>query len=401
LNYTRGFSALSEPGFRIYWASTLATYAGSQMDGMVKGWLVYKMTGSAADLGMVTLAAGVPLVLMSIFGGVIADRVDKQKLLVITLVFATLVGVATSILLATKLIQFWHFIVLAILQGGTFAFIAPLRQSLVPRLVHPGHLVSAVSLTATSFNFMAIAGPIAAGLLLTILSPEQVYYVIISLLATGTVLLSFMKVPTTTADSGKTFYLEMAEGLRFIAGSRQIVLLLVIALVLSFFCAPYIYMMPALALGTLKLDQAGLGLLLAAAGLGALIGSLAAGSLASIRKRGALMLILLFAFGGGVALVAQFQVLPLAMLLLLTAGVSGTALATLNNSLLLMSTPSSLHGRVISVFTMTSALIPIGALPMGAVADAIGIPSTFLIAGSIVVLFAIVLWLFVPAIRKM
>jgi MFS transporter, DHA1 family, staphyloferrin A biosynthesis exporter len=371
------------------------------MDGMVKGWLVYKMTGSAADLGIVTLAAGVPLVLMSMFGGVIADRVDKQKLLVITLVFATLIGVATSILLAAKLIQFWHFIVLAILQGGTFAFIAPLRQSLVPRLVHPEHLVSAVSLTATSFNFMAIAGPIVAGLLLTMLSPEQVYYVIISLLAAGTVLLSLMKVPLTIADSGKAFYMEMAEGLRFIAGNRQIVLLLVIALVLSFFCAPYIYMMPALALGTLKLDQAGLGLLLAAAGLGALIGSLAAGSLASIRKRGALMLVLLFAFGGGVALVAQFQALPLAMLLLLAAGVSGTALATLNNSLLLMSTPSSLHGRVISVFTMTSALVPIGALPMGAVADHIGIPLTFLIAGLIVVLFAIVLWLFVPAIRKM
>jgi MFS family permease len=400
LKYTQGFSSLSESGFRLYWISTLATYAASQMDGMLKGWLVYNMTGSAADLGLITLAAGIPLVLMSFFGGVIADRVDKRKLLLVTQVMAGLIALTTSILLSTKLIQFWHFIIFAILQGATFAFIAPLRQSIVPKLVRPEHLVSAISLTSTSFNFMGIAGPVAVGLLLTFLLPEQVYYIIVTFFVVGVVLLSFMKVPRNIIDSSKAFYLDLVEGFRFIAGDRKIMLLLLIALVLSFFCAPYIYMMPALAVGTLKLDQTGLGFLLAAAGVGALIGSLATGSLASIKNRGIVMLVLICTFGCGVALAAQFQSFQLAMLLILCAGISGAAMATLNNSLLLMSTPSALHGRVISIFTMTAALTPIGAFPMGAMADFIGIPFTFLIAGSIAVLFAIFLFLFAPALRK-
>ncbi|MCX6007909.1 MAG: MFS transporter, partial [Chloroflexi bacterium] len=294
-----------------------------------------------------------------------------------------------------------HFIVFAILQGATFAFIAPLRQSIVPRLVRPEHLISAISLTSTSFNFMGIAGPAAVGLLLTFMLPEQVYYIIVAFFAVGVGVLSFMKVPRNAVEPGKAFYLELVEGFQFIGSNRRILLLLVVALVLSFFCAPYIYMMPALAIGTLKLDQKGLGFLLAAAGVGALIGSLATGSLASIKNRGILMLVLIFTFGCGVALTAQFQSFPVAMLLILCACISGAANATLNNSLLLMSTPSVLHGRVISIFTMTAALTPIGAFPMGALADFIGIPSTFLIAGSIAILFAILLWLFAPALRRM
>jgi MFS family permease len=401
LKYTQGFSALNESGFRIYWASTLATYAASQMDAMIKGWLIYKMTGLAANLGLVTLAAGVPLIIMSLFGGVIADRVNKQKLLVATQIIAMLLAVTVSILLSTGLIQYWHFILFSALQGFIFAIIAPLRQSMVPRLVQSENLVSAISLTSTSFNFMGIAGPVAAGLLLTVMLPEQVYYIIIACYAVGALLLAFIKAPATIALSNKAFHLDMLEGFRYITGNRQIRLLLVVAFILSFFCAPYIYMMPALAVGAMKLDQRGLGFLLAASGVGALIGSLATGFLASIKRRGILLMVLVTAFGCGIALAAQFQSLPLAMLMLLCAGISGTAFATLNNSLLLLTTPSNLHGRVISVFTMTMALTPIGALPMGSLADHIGIPLTFLAAGAIALLFALFLWLFVPTIRKM
>jgi MFS family permease len=401
LKNTQGFSALNESGFRIYWISTLSVYAAAQMDAMIKGWLIYKLTGSAADLGLVTLAAGVPLVIVSLFGGVIADRVNKQKMLIVMQIVAMLLAVTVSVLLSTKLIQYWHFIAFSMVQGCLFALIAPLRQSMVPRLVKPENLVSAISLTATSFNFMGIAGPVAAGLLLTVMLPEQVYYIIIALFALGTFLLSFTKTPRNAEISTQAFHLDMLEGFRYMTGNRKIVLLLVIAFILSFFCAPYIYMMPALAVGAMHLDQKGLGFLLAAAGVGALIGSLVTGFLVSIKRRGILLLVLMSAFGCGVALAAQFQSVPLAMLMLLCAGISGTAIATLNNSVLLLTAPSNLHGRVISIFTMTMALIPIGALPMGAVADHIGIPLTFLAAGSTAIVFALILWLFIPAVRKL
>jgi len=370
------------------------------MDGMLRGWLVYNMTGSATNLGLVSLAAGVPLVLISFFGGVVADRVDRMRFLLVTQVMAGLISLLTGILIATKLIVFWHFIVLAILQGITFAFIAPLRQSIIVRLAKPGNMMSAIALSSSSFNIMAIAGPAAVGLLLTFMLPEYIYYTITGFFAVGIVLLSFINLPREAAGATGAFHLDVAEGFRFIAGNRQIVVLLLVALVLSFFCVPYIYMMPALAIGTLKLDQTGLGFLLAAAGVGALIGSLAAGSLSAIKHKGILMMVLIFIFGTGIVLCAQFNSFPLAMLMILCASICSTANATLNNTLLLMGTPPALHGRVISIFTMTAALTPIGALPMGAMADFIGIPSTFLIAGLIAVVFAICLWIFAPALRK-
>jgi MFS family permease len=167
------FSSLEEPGFRLYWISTLATYAASQMDTMVKGWLIFKMTGLAADLGMVTMAAGVPLIITSFFGGVIADRVDRHKSLLVTQAAAIGIAVTMTVLLITNLLQYWHFILLAALQGTVFAFIAPLRQSIVVRLVKPANLLNAVALSSTSFNIMGIAGPAVAGLLLTFMPPTR------------------------------------------------------------------------------------------------------------------------------------------------------------------------------------------------------------------------------------
>ncbi len=394
------FSSLSETGFRWYWISTLATYAASQMDGMLRGWIVYNMTGSATSLGLVCLAAGVPLVIISFFGGVVADRVDRLKFLLVTQAMAALIALATGLLIATGLIQFWHFIVLAIMQGITFAFIAPLRQSIIARLVKPANLMSAIALSSTSFNIMGIAGPAAVGLLLTFMLPEQVYYIIVGFFAVGAVLLTLINLQREAAGATGAFHLDIAEGFGFIGRNRKILALLLIALIPSFFCIPYIYMMPALALGTLKVDQTGLGFLLASAGVGALIGSLTAGSLTGLKNKGALVLLLLFTFGCGIALVAQFQSFPLAMFLILCASISSTAYMTLCNTMILMGTPPSLHGRVISIFTMTSALIPIGALPMGAMADFAGIPITFLLSGSIAMLFALIMWLFVPGLKK-
>jgi MFS family permease len=370
------------------------------MDGMIKGWLVYKMTGSAADLGIVTLAAGVPLVIISFFGGVIADRVDKRKLLLVTQVMAGLIALITAILLATKVIQFWHFIILAILQGITFAFIAPLRQSIIFRLVRQENLMSAVSLSSMSFNLMGIAGPAAVGLLLTFLPAEQVYYIIVAFFTVGTILLCFLHVPRDIGGLNKAFHLDLIEGFHFIGSNRKILGLLLIALVPAFLCIPYIYMMPALALGVLNAGQTGLGFLLAMAGVGALIGSLIVGTLSGLKHKGALVLALLFIFGVCIALSAQFQSLPLVMAIILFASICSTIYMTLSNTLILSETPPNIQGRVISVFTMTSALAPIGAFPMGAEADRFGIPVTFIIAGAIAMIFAVAMWLFVPAMKR-
>lgn len=392
---------MDEPGFRLYWISTLATYAASQMDMMIKGWLIFKMTGLAADLGIVTLAAGVPLILTSFFGGVIADRVDRHKSLLITQAAAIGIALTMTVLLITQLLQYWHFILLAALQGTMFAFIAPLRQSIVARLVKPANLLNAVALSSSSFNIMGIAGPAVAGLLLTFMPAYQVYYIIIGLYLTGAITLVFIRIPAETAASDRPFHLDMIEGFRYIARDRKILVLLLIALVPALLSLPYIYMLPALALGWLKEGQVGLGFLLAAAGVGALTGSLMVGSLSAVKCKGMLVLALMFMFGISVCLVTQVQIFPWVAIMLFIAAASSTAYMTMDNTLILSGVPQSIHGRIISIFVMTMALTPIGALPMGFLADHIGIPATFLIAGCVAVLVAVAIYVFAPAIRKM
>lgn len=395
------FSSLEEPAFRLYWISTLATYAASQMDMLIKGWLIFRMTGSAADLGIVTLAAGVPLIITSLFGGVIADRFDRHKSLLVTQVAAIGISLTMTVLLITNLLQYWHFILLAALQGTVFAFIAPLRQSIVARLVKPSNLLNAVALSSSSYNIMGVAGPAIAGLLLTFLPAYQVYYIIIGLYATGAIMLVYIKLPAETAVNDRPFHLDMIEGFYYIGRNRKILVLLLIALVPSLLSLPYIYMLPALALGWLKEGQAGLGFLMAAAGVGALTGSLLAGSLSAIKSKGMLVLALMFMFGTSVCLITQAQIFPWAAVMLFFSAASSTAFMTMDNTLILSSVPHNIHGRIISIFVMTVGLTPIGALPMGFLADHIGIPATFLIAGSVAVLFAVAIYIFVPVIRKM
>ena len=395
------FSSLQEPGFRLYWISTLATYAASQMDMMIKGWLIFKMTGSAADLGIVTLAAGVPLIITSFFGGVIADRVDRHKSLLVTQAAAIGISMTMTVLLTNNLLQYWHFILLAALQGIVFAFIAPLRQSIVARLVKPANLLNAVALSSSSYNIMGVAGPAVAGLLLTFLPAYQAYYIIIGLYVIGAITLVFIRLPAEPAVKDRPFHLDMVEGFRYIGHNRKILVLLLIALVPSLFSLPYIYMLPALALGWLKESQVGLGFLLAAAGVGALTGSLLAGSLSAVKSKGTLLLALMFMFGTSICLVTQVQIFSWVATMLFFAAASSTAYMTMDNTLILSSVPQSIHGRIISIFIMTVGLTPIGALPMGFLADHIGIPATFMIAGCVAVLVAVAIYVFAPAIRKM
>lgn len=394
------FTSLAEGRFRWYWTSTLFTYAAAQMDATIKGWLIFRITGSAADLGIVTLAGGIPLIIGSLFGGLIADRRDRMKSLLVTQAVALTLAVTTCLLLATGAIQYWHFIALAAAQGLMFAFIAPLRQSITARLVRPENLASAVALNSTSYNIMGIIGPASVGLMLTTLLPQQVYFAIIACYICGAAMLAFIRIPEGNPQPSRPLYLDLSEGFSFIRRDRLVLGLLLTALVCSLFCIPYIYMLPALAYKVLKVDQAGFGFLCAAAGTGALLGSLAAAPLTGLKHKGLLVMAFVAAFGAFITLASQGNSYQAALLFVLLASLAATACLVLCNTLVLKNTPPPLHGRVISVYTMTMAFTPLGGLPMGAAADAIGLPATFIAAGAIAIISTASISLTTPGLRR-
>jgi predicted MFS family arabinose efflux permease len=261
--------------------------------------------------------------------------------------------------------------------------------------------MSAVALSAGSYNVMGIVGPAAVGLMLAFIAPEQVYLVIIAFYVFGAVMLTFLKLPAGTSRLPGLSLSGLGEAFRFIGRERVVLGMLLTALTLSLFCIPYIYLLPALASDVLKVDQTGFGFLCAAAGTGALMGSLIAGSLASVRRKGMAVLLLAALFGAFLCLSGQSQAYPLALLLILCTALASSACMTLCNTLILTMTPPAMHGRVISIFTMTTGLTPMGALPMGAAADHFTLPVAFMASGIIAGTFAVSMWLASPSIRKM
>ena len=395
------FSSLQVRNYRWYWISTLASYAGMQMDMVVRGWLIFQMTGSALALGIVSLASGVPIVVISVFSGAIADRVHKRNTLILFQSGAAVIALTIAALIATGSIQWWYFIIAAVLQGIIFSFIAPLRQALIPELVERRYLLNAVALGSASLNIMRIAGPSLAGILLAIIGSAMTYGIITMNYGIGAVLLLFISIQFIANEQKPTVFSDIAQGFQFIRSNRNILLLLIIAFIPTIFGLPYIYMMPVLAGKVLNVGETGLGWMMATIGLGALIGSLAIGSLENFRRKGMLIMILVLLFSTGLCLIAFSKSFALTLILLFFIGMGATGYFTLNNTLIIHNTPYNMLGRVTSIFWITFGLMPIGALPMGALAEAVSTPTALLIEGSIVAIFAVIMLAFSKRIRRM
>jgi MFS family permease len=359
------------------------------------------MTGSALALGIVSLASGVPLVLISVFSGAVADRVHKRNTLVLFQSSAAVIALTIATLIATGSIQWWHFIIAAVLQGTIFSFIAPLRQALIPELVERRFLLNAVALGSASLNIMRIAGPSLAGILLATIGSALTYGTITFSYGTGAILLLFISIQFIVREKRAPVTSDIAQGFKFIRTNPGILLLLIIAFIPTIFGLPYIYMMPVLAGKVLNVGETGLGWMMATVGLGALTGSLAIGSLENFRRKGVLMMMLVLLFSTGLCLLAFAKSFALTLVILYFIGMGATGYFTLNNTLIIHNTPHNMLGRVTSIFWITFGLMPIGALPMGALAEAVTAPTALLIEGAIVALFAIIMLVFSKRIRQM
>ena len=170
------FSSVNLPAFRWLWLANTGFFAAMQMQQVAQGWLVYELTGDPLSLGGVSAGTGVAMLVCSLFGGVLADRVVKRDLLIVTQVLLGMIALTVGILVVTGVIQYWHMLVVSVFSGIVFAFNLPARQSLVPEVVGDRNLANAVALNASGMNLMRIAAPALAGGLLAALGASGVYF---------------------------------------------------------------------------------------------------------------------------------------------------------------------------------------------------------------------------------
>jgi MFS family permease len=286
-----------------------------------------------------------------------------------------LTALATAVLIWTGVIDVWHLVVLAAINGAVFAFNLPARQSLVPALVPEPQLANAMALTNSGTQLTRLIGPTLAGLLVAIpfVGTGGTFFLMFGLYVLVVGMLFQLHTPGNPEPhpEGESVLGAMADGFRFILGSKSIVLLFVMAILMVFLGQPYLTMMPVFA-SFYGVDAFGLGILLTAAGVGGLAGSLVVAYFSDARRKGLYQLLCAIGFGLSLiafGLTANFWV---ALPLLVLTGVASTAMQVYNSTLIMLNTPQRLYGRVMAIYLMTFGLMPLSTLPLAAVTEAFG-----------------------------
>ena len=403
LSRVRTFDSLKEPSYRWLWLGMLGSFAGMQMQMLARGWLVVdKLDGSALDLGIVTSSSGAPLLLLSLFGGVISDRFPKRNLLVVTQSCNGIIALLVAVLIVTDLVQIWHMIVAAVLTGTVFAFNMPGRQSLIPELVSKDKLSNAVALNSAGMNLNRIIAPAAAGVLVAVIGLSGVYFLVVGCYAFAAFTMLMIRPSSSSTPTRTTSILQdLKAGLMYARSDSKISSLLLLALVPLLFAHPYQALLPVFAKNILGVGSDGLGFLMGAIGVGAVTGTLVLASLSSSRNRGLLMVSLLVVFGLALVLFSQSSNLYLSLGALFLVGIGSMGYNALNHTLLLTTSTPEMRGRVTSIYMTSFGIMPLGVFPMTAAADAIGPPSALTIGGAGLILITLLLALWRPQIRSL
>ena len=421
----RTFTSLRNTNYRWLWLGSVASFAALQMQIIARGWLVWEMTGSELALGIVSFAFGVPIFLFSIFGGAVTDRLNKRNLIIATQAAYALINLVIAVLITMNMIEYWHLVASAVGIGFTFVFNSPARQAIIPELVQRRELLNAISLNATVMNVMRVVGFALGGVLLPVIGYAGVFYAVVVFNVAATALTARISLPSkatmptpeaamaqATGGMGspsrntpiqflKDMWRDLLEGLSYVRHSPLIISLLAMAFVPLTFGLPYMNLMPAFASEVLGLSETGYGVLMAMTGVGALIATLAIASLGDFRRKGILLLALALVFGVMLTFFSISRSYPLSLAILVGAGAGGAGYMAVNNTLLQSNVPRRILGRVMSIYMITFAMMPMGTLPLGAVSEAVG-PTIALAGGAIIIiLFTLAMAILRPSLRRL
>jgi MFS family permease len=341
-------------------------------------------------LGLVGLARAIPGLTLGLFGGALADRTDRRRLLLVTQTAAAATAAILATLAITNQINIVEILLLGALNSTIFAFDAPTRQSMVPRLVPERDLMSAIGLNSAAFNGPQIFGPVIGGLIYAPFVDRPTFgagllFAInaISYLAVVVALLKMRPVPVVGTSGDVTMLESIREGLAYIRKDTVVKWIVIIAAATALFARPYIQLLPAVAHEVLQVGAVELSWMLAASGVGALAGALATSTLGGLRRRGAVLIGSAVAFGLFLVAFTLQRSLLLSLPFLVLIGFSTMVFLGMANGLLQTRSPDHLRGRVMSVYTMLfMGLMPLGSMVMGSIGSIVG-TSAGLLAGGV------------------
>ena len=358
--------ALRNPNFRLFWSGNFLSNIGTWMQNVAQGWLVLTLTNSAFWLGVVGFAGSIPFLLFTLFGGVIADRVNKRRLLLVTQSVMMVLAFVLAALTWLKMITVWEVVLLAFLNGMAMAMNAPSYQAMVPKLIPREDLTNAIALNSAQFNMSRILGPTLGGYAMALVGVAGNFFLNgVSFLAVLWAL-TRIRYPEQERSHYPGLLNSLREGFAYLRSQRQMRVLVLMTTAASFLGIPFLTFIPYFAKVQLHSDETGLGWLMAASGLGAVLGAVTVAAKGTLRHRGAVVTFGGVVFFSAIACFCYSHTFILSQCLLLVEGYSAILMISSINVAIQHLSSDAMRGRVMSIYaTCFLGLPPLGSLLAG------------------------------------
>ncbi len=391
---------LKNRNFSVFWLGAFLSNIGFWIQAVGQGWQVLQLTNSALLLGLVTFTATLPNIVLSLFGGVISDRMNRRYLLIgtqaIYMVTATILGIFTTL----HIITVWQIILISLINGIFSAVGFPAWQTFIGDLIPQSELKQGIALNSMQFNLSRVIGPAIGGLSVGVLGIAGSYYLNAISYVAVIVPLFFMHpiIHQSAQKASESVWRGLREGLLYAKARPAIQLALLLQFTIAFFVFPYATLLPIFAGNIFHIGATGLGVLNAAAGIGALCGSIMIVMLSRRMENGRsrTMLITLCMIGGIASIVfSLLSSVNVALLLLIVLGASTVMVNIITNTFIQSETPIEIRGRVVSIWIMiTFGVAPFGTLVAGWVAQIFGAPFTLAVGGTVcaLIVLLIIIW---------
>jgi len=396
--WKQAFTALRYRNYRLWFWGQMTSLFGTWMQFTAQGFLIFELTHSPAYLGYAAFAMGVPTWLFMMYGGVLADRIERRTLLIITQTMMMVLALILSTLTFLQVVQAWHIIVLAFGLGIANAFDAPARQAFVRELVDREDMTNAIALNSAMFNSATSIGPAVSGVTYALVGPAWCFTINAASFLAIIIALSLMRIaPQPKPVQRNSMRSDLKEGMRYIFNHSMIRTLISVVALTSFFGVSFATLIPAWAVKILEGDATTNGILQSARGLGALFGALMIASLGRFQFRGRLLTLGSFLFPLLLLTFAFLHRLPPSLLMLFCVGVATMLIFNLANAMIQTLVADTLRGRVMSIYSFSFfGLMPLGSLWVGLIAEHISEPTAIIINSVILLGFYILVRVFVP-----
>jgi MFS family permease len=380
----RTFSALRHRNYRLFFFGQVTSLSGTWMQWVAQGWLVYELTRSAFALGVVGFATRLPVLFLSLIAGVLADRLEKRRILIVTQVISMVLAFVLAGLTLSGRVEYWHVVVLGALAGATHSFDAPTRQSFYKELVGEKDLMNAIALNSTIFNAARLSGPALAGVLINYIGTGGCFLINgLTYLAVIAAYLQMRLPPLERGAERGTHWEELKEGLTYVWNHPVVRTGVTIIAFSSLFTFSYGTLLPVFADVVLKGGSGTYAALMASVGAGALVSALIVASLGNIERKGFLAGTGVILFPAVLMLITFARTIALASVLCFVLGMAMILMTASMNTLVQTAIPDRMRGRIMSLYVLVFlGAMPFGNLMSGRIAEWLGVVSAFRIGAA-------------------